>query len=215
VLPERNVVNLMAQGDEMNIPPNAADGGKALVDNGIGSRNDGNGLTAIEFVGAAKLNYENGHHPIAIGRKVGEKPAGKAPWRDGATGRGGIDATPDKINGWPANVADRIAGYGSGSGIRLYRVPDDWVGVTLLKTDDGEVGHIELIQRHHRLVAAPPSHHPTGLALPGVRRETGEALVGIELGSAADLDGLLARMDDSDMHVETLEPDSPVYRYLT
>ncbi len=46
-------------------------------------------------------------------------------------------------------------------------------------------------------------------------RETGEALVGIELGSAADLDGLQARMAASDMHVETLEPDSPVYRYLT
>ena len=46
-------------------------------------------------------------------------------------------------------------------------------------------------------------------------RETGEALVGIELGSAADLDGLLARMAGSDMHVETLEPGSPVYRYLT
>ena len=30
-------------------------------------------------------------------------------------------------------------------------------------------------------------------------RETGEALVGIEMGSAADLDGLLARMHDSEM----------------
>ncbi|MDO3637984.1 threonine ammonia-lyase IlvA [Mycolicibacterium arseniciresistens] len=46
-------------------------------------------------------------------------------------------------------------------------------------------------------------------------RETGEALVGIQLGSAADLDGLLVRMRSSDMHVETLEPGSPVYRYLT
>ena len=46
-------------------------------------------------------------------------------------------------------------------------------------------------------------------------RETGEALVGIELGSAADYDGLLARMDDSGMHVEALEPGSPAYRYLT
>lgn len=46
-------------------------------------------------------------------------------------------------------------------------------------------------------------------------RETGEALVGIQLGSAADLDGLLVRMRNSDMHVETLEPGSPVYRYLT
>jgi threonine dehydratase len=46
-------------------------------------------------------------------------------------------------------------------------------------------------------------------------RETGEALVGIELGSAADLDGLRARMDASGLHVEALEPGSPAYRYLT
>lgn len=45
-------------------------------------------------------------------------------------------------------------------------------------------------------------------------RETGEALVGIELGSAADLDGLLDRMRASDGHVEALEPGSPAYRYL-
>jgi threonine dehydratase len=46
-------------------------------------------------------------------------------------------------------------------------------------------------------------------------RETGEALVGVELGSAADLDGLLARMRASELHVEALEPGSPAYRYLT
>lgn len=45
-------------------------------------------------------------------------------------------------------------------------------------------------------------------------RETGEALVGIELGSAADLDGLLARMRATDIYVEALEPGSPAYRYL-
>lgn len=45
-------------------------------------------------------------------------------------------------------------------------------------------------------------------------RETGEALVGIELGSAADLDGLLARMRATHLHVETLSPGSPAYRYL-
>ena len=45
--------------------------------------------------------------------------------------------------------------------------------------------------------------------------ETGEALVGIELGSAADLDGLHARMNASGLHVEALEPGSPAYRYLT
>lgn len=46
-------------------------------------------------------------------------------------------------------------------------------------------------------------------------RETGEALVGIELGAATDLDGLLSRMHDSEAHVELLEPGSPTYRYLT
>ncbi|MGH3674399.1 MAG: threonine ammonia-lyase IlvA [Mycobacterium sp.] len=45
-------------------------------------------------------------------------------------------------------------------------------------------------------------------------RETGEALVGIELSSAADVEGLLARMHASDIHVEELEPGSPAYRYL-
>ncbi|MFI5508600.1 threonine ammonia-lyase IlvA [Mycobacterium sp. NPDC051804] len=45
-------------------------------------------------------------------------------------------------------------------------------------------------------------------------RETGEALVGVELGSATDFDGLLERMKASDIHVETLEPGSPAYRYL-
>ena len=46
-------------------------------------------------------------------------------------------------------------------------------------------------------------------------RETGEALVGVELGSAADYDGLRARMHESGIHVEALEPGSPAYRYLT
>ncbi|MUL63620.1 threonine dehydratase [Mycobacterium sp. CBMA 234] len=46
-------------------------------------------------------------------------------------------------------------------------------------------------------------------------RETGAALVGIELGSAHDFDGLLDRMHSSGIHVEPLEPGSPAYRYLT
>ncbi|MBS1693240.1 MAG: threonine ammonia-lyase [Actinobacteria bacterium] len=46
-------------------------------------------------------------------------------------------------------------------------------------------------------------------------RETGAALVGVELGSAAGLDGLMARMAASEIHVEALEPGSPAYRYLT
>jgi threonine dehydratase len=45
-------------------------------------------------------------------------------------------------------------------------------------------------------------------------RETGPALIGIELGSAEDLDGLLTRMAASDIDVEQLKPDSQAYRYL-
>ncbi|OBI26063.1 threonine dehydratase [Mycobacterium sp. E1386] len=45
-------------------------------------------------------------------------------------------------------------------------------------------------------------------------RETGEALVGIQLASSADLDGLLARIRATELHVERLEPGSPAYRYL-
>ena len=46
-------------------------------------------------------------------------------------------------------------------------------------------------------------------------RETGEALVGIEMCSASDLEGLMARMRTSECHVQLLEPGSPTYRYLT
>jgi threonine dehydratase len=45
-------------------------------------------------------------------------------------------------------------------------------------------------------------------------RETGAALIGIELGSAEDYEPLLTRMEASDIVVEVLAPDSPAYRYL-
>ncbi|MFI5781503.1 threonine ammonia-lyase IlvA [Nocardia sp. NPDC051570] len=46
-------------------------------------------------------------------------------------------------------------------------------------------------------------------------RETGAALVGIELGSPDGLDPLLKRIQHSPIQCERLDPDSPVYRYLT
>jgi len=45
-------------------------------------------------------------------------------------------------------------------------------------------------------------------------RETGAALVGIELGSADGLSGLLTRMTDAPMDSERIEPDSAAYRFL-
>ncbi|RMI29150.1 threonine ammonia-lyase IlvA [Nocardia stercoris] len=46
-------------------------------------------------------------------------------------------------------------------------------------------------------------------------RETGAALVGIQLGTPAGLDDLLERLDRSPIGCERLDPDSPAYRYLT
>jgi threonine dehydratase len=46
-------------------------------------------------------------------------------------------------------------------------------------------------------------------------RETGAALVGVELGSARGFSALLERMEAAPVHVEHLEPGSPAYRYLT
>jgi threonine dehydratase len=45
-------------------------------------------------------------------------------------------------------------------------------------------------------------------------RETGPALVGVELGDPASLPQLLARMAASPMRVEVIEPGTPSYRYL-
>lgn len=46
-------------------------------------------------------------------------------------------------------------------------------------------------------------------------RETGPALVGIELGSADGLPALLKRMSSSPLEIEKLDPDSPTFRFLT
>ena len=45
-------------------------------------------------------------------------------------------------------------------------------------------------------------------------RETGPALVGIELGSREDLPPLLERLDSSSMDVEPIQPDSPLFRFI-
>lgn len=45
-------------------------------------------------------------------------------------------------------------------------------------------------------------------------RDTGPALVGIELGSADDLPQLLARMEAAPPRIEQIPPDSPLFRFL-
>ncbi|WP_204080992.1 AAA family ATPase [Mycobacterium riyadhense] len=48
-----------------------------------------------------------------------------------------------------------------GSGHRWYRVPPGWCGHDP-KAQDGSDGHIEVIQRHQRYAAVPPSGHANG-----------------------------------------------------
>ncbi len=45
-------------------------------------------------------------------------------------------------------------------------------------------------------------------------RETGPALVGVELGDPTELQGLLDRMQSSRLIVDRIAPDSPFYRFL-
>ena len=45
-------------------------------------------------------------------------------------------------------------------------------------------------------------------------RETGVALVGIEISRSDDLDGLLSRMDAAPLDIERINPNSPEFRYL-
>jgi threonine dehydratase len=45
-------------------------------------------------------------------------------------------------------------------------------------------------------------------------RETGPALIGIELARASDFEGLLDRLDASPLQVERVEPGSPLFHFL-
>ncbi len=46
-------------------------------------------------------------------------------------------------------------------------------------------------------------------------REEGPALVGLEIGDRGDLEPLMARMAASNMEIERVDPENPIYRYLT
>ena len=46
-------------------------------------------------------------------------------------------------------------------------------------------------------------------------REEGPALVGLEIGDREDLEPLMARMAASNMEIERVDPENPIYRYLT
>lgn len=80
---------------------------------------------------------------------------------DGKRGLETITGLEARLGPLPPTYRITARPYESGSGIRLYRVPDNWRGKTILKLG-GADGHVEIIQRHHRLAAVPPSYHHTG-----------------------------------------------------
>lgn len=96
---------------------------------------------------------------------------------DGKCGLGTIAEHEARLGPLPPTYRITARPYSEGSGIRLYRVPDDWRGITVLKAEDGGSGHVELIQRHHRLAAVPPSHHHTGARYRIYDERTGLELV--------------------------------------
>lgn len=78
----------------------------------------------------------------------------------------------------PLPVGFRVTarGFACGSGIRLFRIPEGVLLRTELKAADGANGHIEIIQRHHRVAAMPPSVHHTGTRYAIYDERTGEAI---------------------------------------
>lgn len=97
---------------------------------------------------------------------------------DGKRGLETIAEHEGRLGSLPPTYRITARPYAQGSGIRLYRVPDDWRGKTILKGDDGREGHVELIQRHHRLAAVPPSHHHTGQRYRIYDEATGQEIPG-------------------------------------
>ena len=132
-------------------------------DNGIASGGDGMGLTAAEFIAAADSLLKNGLHPVAIGKldpDKPDKPAGKAPWHSGVTGYNGHDAHPDKVKGWPANVARRIANGERGILNLGMRMPVGGIGIDV-DAYDGKRGLQTIAEREARLGKLPPTYRLT------------------------------------------------------
>ncbi|MGV9710165.1 threonine ammonia-lyase IlvA [Gordonia sp. NPDC003424] len=126
------------------------------------------------------------------------------------------------------------------TGLLALDVPEDCVVVCLVSGGNNDVSRYgEIIERslvhrglkHYFLVDFPQEPGALRRFLDEVlgpddditlfeyvkrnNRETGAALVGVELGSPEGLAGLMDRMAHSRLHCERLEPGTPAYDYLT
>lgn len=84
----------------------------------------------------------------------------------------------DRLGVLPPTWRVTARGFDCGSGIRLFRVPDGWEGKAALKSGDGGDGHIDLIQRHLRLMVVPPSYHRTGARYKVYNERSGNEVLG-------------------------------------
>ncbi|MDX6293612.1 MAG: threonine dehydratase [Kribbellaceae bacterium] len=141
-----------------------------------------------------------------------------------------------QADGLIAEPAGALSAAALGRGVEVH--PGDTV-VCLLSGGNNDVSRYgEILERslvhkglkHYFLVTFPQEPGALRQFLDGVlgsddditlfeyvkrnNRETGVALVGIEIGRPDDLSGLLARMDAAPLEIERIKPDSAEFRYL-
>lgn len=141
-----------------------------------------------------------------------------------------------QTDGLIAEPAGALSAAALGRGVEVH--PGDTV-VCLLSGGNNDVSRYgEILERslvhkglkHYFLVTFPQEPGALRQFLDGVlgsddditlfeyvkrnNRETGVALVGIEIGRPDDLSGLLARMDAAPLEIERIKPDSAEFRYL-
>jgi hypothetical protein len=80
---------------------------------------------------------------------------------DGYDGRTGLLTKAEAERRWGAlPPGPMTTSRDDGSGIRLFRIPADLVMVAQLEVPEMKIGHVEIIQRHHRYAVVAPSIHP-------------------------------------------------------
>ncbi|WP_394329557.1 AAA family ATPase, partial [Mycobacteroides abscessus] len=105
---------------------------------------------------------------------------------DGKRGLSTLAEHETRLGPLPPTWRVTARAFDSGSGIRLFRAPEGWEGKSALKSDDGGDGHIELIQRHLRLMVVPPSYHRTGARYKVYDERSGNEVLGGVIPPIAD-----------------------------
>jgi threonine dehydratase len=136
-------------------------------------------------------------------------------------------------------IAEPAGALASAAARRLSRLSDDASVVCVVSGGNNDVSrYADILERslvheglkHYFLVTFPQQPGALRRFLDSVlgpdddialfeyvkksNRETGPALVGIELARPGDLAGLLARMAASPLHIERVPPGSPLFTFL-